>query len=139
MPLVDRAAVLGRQVRRVDDILDPDWKTVQRRRTDLARARLGNSPIGIDELPRLHLSLSSADPIETGAGQLLRADFPARKQGDGLGRRQLVERSQAFHHRRAICPYASTACPIRSTRQYSSVWCAISNSPGPSTTVGMPP
>src|SRR5262249_20646324 len=104
MPLVDRAAILGWHVRRVDDVLDPDWKTIQRRRTGLARARLGPSPLALDELPRLRLSLAGADPIEAGARQLLRADFPARKQGDSLRRRQLVERFHAFHHRRTICP-----------------------------------
>src|SRR5262249_31671455 len=139
MALIDRTAILGRHVGGVDDVLDPDWQAVQRRRLRLPRSRLGQRSLGIDELPRLDLSLSRADAIEAAARKCRRSDFTARKQSDALRRRQLVERSQAFPHRRAIRPYASTACSIRSTRQYSSVWCAISISPGPSTTVGMPP
>ncbi len=47
--------------------------------------------------------------------------------------------SQIRHQLRISCEYISVALSMRDTRQYSSVWWASANSPGPIITVGGDP
>ncbi len=51
----------------------------------------------------------------------------------------LNQPDQRWHHCLAIARLTSTAWSMRSTTQYSSVWCASVGSPGPSMIVGGPP
>src|SRR3954468_9207386 len=67
---VDRRAVLGRQVRRVDDVLDADRHAVQARTGGHAGegAGLRENLIALDERPGPHLGFARGDALETGGG-----------------------------------------------------------------------
>ena len=76
-PAVGAAAVLGRHVGRVDDVLDADRHPVQRADAlalacaAIGGARLRQRVLGIEELPGLDLGLELGDALEAGAHQLL--------------------------------------------------------------------
>ena len=86
---VQDGAVLGRHVRGVDDVLDADRHAVQRAGgtsfapVPVARPRLPERVLGIEELPGLHLLLDLAHAREAGLDQLLGAD---RAVADGARR-----------------------------------------------------
>ena len=64
VPFVDRRAVGGRHVRRVDHVLDADRQPVQRpaRRLRVTRARLRERGVGVEVRPRAQLALARLDP-----------------------------------------------------------------------------
>ena len=68
MALVDRAAVLGRQIRGIEDVLYADRDAVERaaRRTGVERARLPARELGVDRLPRVELAVARLDRRQGG-------------------------------------------------------------------------
>jgi hypothetical protein len=78
-PLVQRAAVLGRHIAGIDDVLQPDRYAVERpdrlaRAAQLVRgAGLLERTVLVEEGPGLHLRLERADALEAGFDELLRS------------------------------------------------------------------
>ena len=140
MASVDGAAVRRRQVLGVDDVLDADRQAAKQRpigaRIDAPRLLDG---VGRQRLPRLHQRLAFRDPGETISHQRFGGELAQVQPRDGVRHAQFVRRGHASHHFRAMRRYASTACSILATEHHSSVWWQSAISPGPNTTVGMPP
>ena len=78
----DGRAMLGREIRGVEDVFHADRHAVQR--TDarpgfellIACSRLGEGIVGIEVRPGLHARLALGNAVETGAHQGLRAQAP---------------------------------------------------------------
>ena len=87
---MDDAAVLGREVRRVDDVLDRHRHAVQRPERPagalalVERARLGAGMLGIEVGEGLDARLVRRDPREAGLGHLERRDLAGGDVGREL-------------------------------------------------------
>ena len=130
---VDRRAVLGRHVDRVDDVLDPDRNPGQQARPPgpVGRARLGQRLLRIEPRPGLDLG-TGTDPLQAIADQSLggqRAGGKARRclaGGQALG---------AAHGRSPCSSRRSTQSPTSSSRASScrqpTSWMPTGNPSGP--------
>ena len=124
--LVDGGAVCGWHVDGIEDVLDGDGDAAKRPVRGVVVGVAG----GIErltwrqELPGTDRVLALLDALQTGGNQLLRGQAPRPDPAQCLDRSQfvgLLRRHYPVFQRRAISVYASTASPILSTKQYSSV------------------
>ena len=98
---VEDGAVLGRQIARVDDVLQPDRHAVQRpgraagAAEAIRRLRLPHDVVGIEMRPRLHLRLALGDPRQARLGELDRLDRAARDLVARLKRGEIGEAGAA--------------------------------------------
>ncbi len=96
VPGIDRRVVAGRQVGRVDDVLDADRQTMERapRRLLIPLARGGDRLAWIEHMgPGAHLGVAKGDPLEARAHQRLRREPSLRDLPCGLSGGQ----STRFH------------------------------------------
>ena len=85
---IDRRAVLGRQLVRVDHVLDADRRAFEAPRPAGAvdRARLGKRALGVEEGPGLDRR-TRFDAFETGAHERFRRQAALGERGDRLRER----------------------------------------------------
>src|SRR3954468_4285864 len=78
--LVDRRAHLGRQIERVDHVLDADWHAMQRTApwAAIERTRLRECMIGVDGGPGLDRVFARLDALEAVARHRFGGEFPSR-------------------------------------------------------------
>ena len=89
---VDRASILRRHVRGIDDVLDSDGHSVQRPEwIAVDFAGLSECDLLIEELPSLNARFAIGDPMKAGTRQLLGGDLAARKQRRRLACAELGE------------------------------------------------
>ena len=130
MPGIERRAIARRHPGRIDQVFHPQRQTMQQaaQRTSVECPGLRKRRVGVEMRKGLDLGFAQLDLGQAGAGQIDCADLAPRQQRCGLPSLQLV---QVFHQ---AVPFQSlirslnkvVASAIRSTWQYSSVWCAIS-------------
>ena len=97
---MDRRSVRGGEVRRIDEVLDADGQSAQRRAIALGidASRLGERGLCVECFPGLHHGLALGDPREAFAHELLGGSLPPGKPRHGLG-----GPDHAVHQARASC------------------------------------
>ena len=88
-----RRAVLGRQVARVDHVLDPERHAVQPtlRRRGVGLPRSGDGVVGIEMGPGLDVRIAVGDPLQAGPHQRFRGDLAGGDPASRFRRRELPE------------------------------------------------
>jgi hypothetical protein len=97
---IDQGAVLGRHVRRVDDVLHADRHPEQRSAVAAAveRSRTREDTVGVAVLPRLDFGFARGDLLEARAHDGFAGGIAAGDGGDDFCRGQLVQRAFRAGH-----------------------------------------